>query len=103
MSSKCGYHSAQTCESASCMHSKNNNEYKFLFNEYLSSAGHVVRALHFAFPFHSHNSIIISALHTRKLWLERFSNLSKVTQLNVTNRVQTKDGLSQKPVLFTAM
>ena len=56
----------------------------------------------FALPFHSHsNTIIISVLHTRKLWLERLSNLSKVTQLSVTDRIQTKAGLSPKHVLFT--
>lgn len=31
----------------------------------------------FALPFHPHDTIVISVLHTRKLWLERFSNLSQ--------------------------
>lgn len=56
----------------------------------------------FALPFHSHgNTIIISVLHTRKLWLERLSNLSKVTRLNVKDRIQTQGALFLKPVLFT--
>lgn len=56
----------------------------------------------FALPFHSHgNTIIISVLQTRKLWLERLSNLSKVTQLRVTDRIQTQTALFLKSVLFT--
>ena len=57
-----------------------------------------------ALPVHSHsNTISISVLYTRKLWLERFSNWSGVTQLSATHRIQTKAGLSLKPVLFTMM
>lgn len=55
----------------------------------------------FALPFHSHgNTIIISVLHTRKLWLERLSNLSKVTQLHVTDRIQIQIAPFLKSVLF---
>lgn len=77
VSSKCSYHSSQTHEAASCLHSKKNNEHKFLFNKYLASAGPCAKGFTFALPFHPHSTIIISVLHTRKLWLERFSNLSQ--------------------------
>lgn len=79
---------------------KNNYEYKFLFNEYLSCAGHVPRALHLLFLFILITTLLLSLFYTRGNWLERFGNLSKVTQLDVTNRIQTKVGLSPKPVLF---
>lgn len=56
----------------------------------------------FVLPFHPHNNtIIISVLHTKELWLERFSHLSKVAQLRVTDRIQTKAALFPKPELFT--
>lgn len=63
MGSKCCYHSAQTHEAASCMHSESNNEYKFLFNECLSCAGHVLSALHLLFLFILTATLLLSLFY----------------------------------------
>lgn len=65
VSSKCCYHSAQTQEAASRMHSESNDEYEFLFNECLSCAGHVLSALHLLFLFILTATLLLSLFYTQ--------------------------------------
>lgn len=65
VSSERCYPSAQTHEAASCMHTESNNEYKFLFNECLSCAGHVLSALHLLFLFILTARLLLSLFYTQ--------------------------------------